>query len=296
MRFNLRIRPPCEMNTSVLNALPPMGFSIANVQPAPAAGRSAPVLWRRQSMVRVIMTLSWVVGITACFLAVGVIGLFASDLPPIHLRELESDSADNAAMIETSMAELQSMDSSEEAAAEQEESVLPVEIPEEITTPPENLDLPELAEALTMEDVFAIPTAPKIENALKPVDPVVRPRPAPAPPRTQKTASHSNTSSSSSRAGSASGATGGTGSGVGTGRGKFPSPPYPGFARSGGMQGTVRLSINVGPSGAVESVNVMSSTGYSSLDEYAASWVRRNWRWPGGTANRYSLPLTFRLR
>jgi TonB family protein len=62
------------------------------------------------------------------------------------------------------------------------------------------------------------------------------------------------------------------------------------------MQGTVRLSISVGPSGAVEGVSVIGSTGFSALDSYAASWVRRNWRWPGGASNRYTLPLTFRLR
>jgi TonB family protein len=58
----------------------------------------------------------------------------------------------------------------------------------------------------------------------------------------------------------------------------------------------VRLSISVGPAGAVEGVSIIGSTGFSALDEYAASWVRRNWRWPGGASNRYTLPLTFRLR
>lgn len=294
MRFNLRPRCHHEMNTSVLNSLPPIGFSIADA-PTSSARRSIPTVRRRPSTAKMIAMLSWVVAISASFLTVGVIGVFAADLPPINLLSLEPDSAADQAMIDTSMAELQSMENSEEAAAEPEETSLPVEIPDQIETPPENLDLPELAEALTLEDVFAVPTAPKIEDALRPVDPVVKPRPT-TPKRRALSTSRSGSSTSSSRIGSATGSRGGTGSGVGTGRGKFPAPPYPSFARSSGMQGTVRLGISVGPSGAVESVNVMSSTGYSSLDEYAASWVRRNWRWPGGAANRYTLPLTFRLR
>jgi len=282
------------MNSSAIHTLPAMGLPHAMPVFPPAIPAKA-ALWRRSSTIQSWVTLCWVVGISGCFLTVGLLGLLAADLPPIHLRSLEADLATEHAMIETSMAELQTLEASEDEPAETE-PVLPVEIPEAIETPPETLDLPELAEALTMEDVFAIPTAPKIEDALRPVDPVVKPKPAPAPtprPRTQTT-TRSTTPAATPRSGTAGGS--GTGGATGSGRGKFPSPPYPAFARSGGMQGTVRLSISVGASGAVESVTVMGSTGFSALDSYAASWVRRNWRWPGGSANRYTLPLTFRLR
>lgn len=280
------------MNPSVIHPLPAMAFPHAkNELPPASAARSA--IWQRRSTVQALLALSWVVGISASFLTVGIIGLFAADVPPIHLLSLESETIDEQVMIETTMAELQTLEAIEDQPAETE-PLLPVEMPEAIDTPPENFDLPEIAEAMTLEDVFAVPTAPKIEDALRPVDPVVKPKPAPTPPpqRTQSvTRSSSGTPSTTAQSGSA----GGTGA-SGTGRGKFPSPPYPSFARSGGMQGTVRLSISVGASGAVESVTVMGSTGFSALDEYAASWVRRNWRWPGGSAKRYSLPLTFRLR
>ncbi|MEZ5385848.1 MAG: TonB family protein [Prosthecobacter sp.] len=268
-----------------------MAFTHAKPELPPAsAARSA--VWQRRSTVQAVLALSWIVGISASFLTVGIIGLFAADVPPIHLISLESDTVDDQVMIETTMAELQTLEASEEQLPETEPE-LPVEIAEAVETPPENFDLPEVAEAMTMDDVFSVPTAPKIEDALRPVDPVVKPKPAPTPPRprTPSVARSSGTPSTTSQSGTA----GGTGA-SGTGRGKFPSPPYPSFARSGGMQGTVRLSISVGASGAVESVSVMGSTGFSALDEYAASWVRRNWRWPGGTAKRYSLPLTFRLR
>ncbi|WP_395735752.1 energy transducer TonB [Prosthecobacter sp.] len=265
-------------------------------QPSTAAAiPAAAVVPRRSHLVQVIITLSWMVGITASFLTVGVIGMFAADLPPIHLKSLEDlDQAEEIPMVETSMAELLSMAETSTEQSADAEPVLPVEIPDTVETPPENLDLPEIAEAMTMEDVFAVPTAPKIEDALRPVDPEVKPRPAPTPQRTRTAAvaSSSGTRSSTSQAGTA----GGTGTAGSGGKGKFPQPGYPDFARSAGMQGTVRLSISVGPSGMVEGVTVVGSTGFSSLDEYAASWVRRNWQWPGGAAHRYTLPLTFRLR
>lgn len=271
-----------------------MGYDLPKPSSA-VAGPAATVVRRRSHLVQVIITLSWLVGITGSFLTVGIIGMFAADLPPIHLKTLEDlDNATELPMVETSMAELMSM---AEASADQPaetEPVQPLEITEAVETPPENLDLPEIAEAMTMEDIFAVPTAPRIEDALRPIDPVLKPKPAPAPPRARPTAvaSSSGTSSSRSQAGTA----GGSGTAGSGGKGKFPAPPYPSFARSGGMQGTVRLSISVGPSGSVDGVSVIGSTGYSALDDYAASWVRRNWRWPGGASSRYTLPLTFRLR
>lgn len=281
----------CAMTSPVIHTLPAMGLDLAmpNISSTAVA---RPVVWRRHSTLEALIALSWIVGITASFLAVGIVGMFAADLPPFHLKSLEADTAADQAMIETSMAELQTLEANEVAA--EEEPVLPVEIPEAVETPPENLDLPEIAEAMTVEDIFAIPTAPKIEDALRPVDPVVKPKPVPTPPRPRAptVARSSGAPSATPQAGTAIG-TGTSGSG---GRGKFPSPPYPTFARSAGMQGTVRLSISVGPSGAVEGVSIIGSTGFSSLDSYAASWVRRNWRWPGGASNRYTLPLTFRLR
>jgi TonB family protein len=279
------------MTAQVIKTLPAMGFTFSNAVAAPAPARPL-ALWRRQATIQVVVALSWTVAVTASFLAVGIIGMFAADLPPIHLKSLaDLENAVELPMIETSMAELQTLEASNEQPAETE-PLLPVEIPEAIETPPETLDLPEVAEAMTLEDVFAIPTAPKIEDALRPVDPVVKPKPAPTPPRPRTPVASTGTRSNTPQAGTA----GGTGTAGSGGRGKFPAPPYPDFARGAGMQGTVRLSISVGPSGAVESVTVMGSTGFSSLDEYAASWVRRNWRWPGGSSNRYTLPLTFRLR
>ena len=280
------------MSSSVINTLPTMGYDLPKPRPA-AAPLVASVVRRRSGLLQIVIALSWIVGITGSFLTVGVIGMFADDLPPIHLKTLEDlENATELPMVETSMAELMSMEASADQPAETE-PVLPVEIPEAIETPPENLDLPEIAEAMTMEDIFAVPTAPKIEDALRPIDPVKQQTPTvPTRPRSAPVASSGGTRSNTTQAGTA----GGSGTAGSGGKGKFPQPSYPDFARSSGMQGTVRLSISVGPSGAVDGVSVISSTGFSALDEYAASHVRRNWRWPAGAAHRYTLPLTFRLR
>lgn len=269
-----------------------MGLHFANAIPAANAPTAQVKALRIEGVREMPAVLSWVLGISGSLLAVGIIGLFAPDLPPIHLKTLEDlAAAEDLPAIETSMAELLTLEASDEVPAETE-PLLPLEMTEPVEVPLENLDLPEIAEALTAEDVFAIPTAPRIEDALRPVDPVVKPKPAPAPPRPSTPTASGGTRSSTPQAGSS----GGTGSAGSSGKGKFPAPPYPSFARSGGMQGTVRLSISVGASGAVESVTITGSTGFSSLDSYAASWVRRNWRWPGGSAKRYTLPLTFKLR
>lgn len=278
------------MTSTALTHMPSMGYE----RPKPSFAASCPpatlVVRHRSGLVQVVIALSWIVGITGSFLTVGVIGMFAADLPPIHLKTLEDlDESTDLPLMETSMAELQAMGESAEQSTEPE-PVLPVEIPETIETPPENLDLPEIAEAMTMEDIFAIPTAPKIENALRPIDPVIKRVTTPQRPRPGPVAKSSGTGSNSTQ----SGAAGGTGTANGSGKGRFPKPPYPGFASSAGMQGTVRLTISVGPSGAVESVIVSGTSGFNALDEYSANWVRRNYRWPAsGSAQRYVLPLRY---
>ncbi len=278
------------MTSTALKSMPSMGYDRPKPSSA-AAGPVSAVMRRRSGYLRILIVLSWIVGITGSFLTTGIVGVFANDLPPIHMKTLEDDIEADLPMEETSMAELLAQGESAEVATETE-PVVPVEIPEVIETPPENLDLPEIAEAMTLEDVFAIPTAPKIEDAMRPVDPVIKRIATPQRPRTGPVAKSSGTGSNSTQAGTA----GGAGTANGSGKGKFPPPSYPDFARSAGMQGTVRLSISVGASGAVEGVVVSGTSGFNALDEYASNWVRRNYRWPAsGSAHRYTLPLKFHL-
>lgn len=276
------------MTSSMINPLPTMGFNLPKPRTA-AAGSAAKVVQRGGSLVRVLITLSWLVGITGSFLTVGVIGMFADDLPPIHLKTLEDPEDAEMSTEELTMTEMMAMGEKTEDLTEVE-PVVPVEIPETIETPPQTQDLPEIAEAMTLEDIFAVPTAPKIEDALRPVDPVVRQTPpAPARPRPGPVAKSKGTGASSSQEGTA-GATG-----MGNSKGTLPKPPYPDFAQRAGMQGTVRLVVGFGPSGSVESVSVVSTTGFSALDEATVSFIRRNWRWQTGTSHRHTVPLTFRL-
>jgi len=270
--------------------------------PSTSATPAAParLAWRFGILEDVPVGLSWLLAVSSGFLAVGIAGVFANELPLIRLKTLaDVMHADDLPLIETTMAELQAENTEEPAPAEdaprETTEVLEVEIPEE--APPPDLDLPEIAEAMTQEDIFAIPTAPKIEDALKPVDPVIRPKPAPTPTPQKSTAAARTPSRPSTTQGTPGGTPGGTGTGRSGGRMVTPAPPYPSFAKSQNMQGTVRLSLRVGPSGAVEGATVISSTGFSALDSYAANWVRRNWRFPAtGTGKRYTLPLSFRLR
>lgn len=269
-----------------MNATPP---NTASQEPTRLA-------WRFGMLHDVPVGLSWLLALSGGFLTVGIAGLFAADMPEIRLKSLaDITQADDLPLIETTMAELQAQNDEEPAPAED----APPETPEimEIETPealPPDLDLPEVAEAMTLEDIFAIPTAPQIEDALKRVDPVVKtvPKPVAKPTPRKSTASRPSTTP-----GTPGGPPGGTGTAKSGGRMVTPAPPYPSFAKAQNMQGTVRLSLSVGPSGSVEGASVVSSTGFSALDNYAASWVRRNWRFPAtGTGKRYTLPLSFRLR
>lgn len=290
------------MTSQVISSMPSVGLRFPDV-PAPAVVGSAghqthaAASWRRRGTVQTFVGLCWVLGTCATFLAVGVVGMFAADVPWYQLKTLEAlVEESDMELQETSMAELQS-----EAAPAAEIAEEPVELPQEIIdpveTPPEMQDLPELVEAMTTEDIFAIPTAPKIEDAMRPVDPVAKPRPRPAPtkPRATVAKSGGGTGSPTGRQGVAGGVAGGTGT-SGNGRLINPKPSYPSAARSAGMQGTTSVSITFNAAGRVESAVVVSSSGYSILDNAAISSIQRNWRWPGNGTRKVRVPIKFSLR
>ncbi len=247
--------------------------------------------------------LSWMVALTACFFAVGVAGLFRQDESlPALLSGLpgEGPGVAAAAGMEAMMMDVQSA----EAVAEQTNAL---ETPDVTEVPPlpdtveMTQDLPEMEEALVAEDLFVIPAAPRVETALRPVDPV---EPAPKPvakaaPRPASRATGPRAGGSSSGATGPAGGSGGAGTaGMASARGKFviPRPAYPSSLRALGVSGTVRLSIQVGASGRAESVAVVSSSGSAALDAFAASWVRRNGRGPAGAPGNVIAPLSFVLR
>ena len=249
-------------------------------------------MWRSRVFAEVPVGLSWVLGLSTSFLAVGIAGLFAADRPLLNLKATyDKTVVEELPLLDAPMAELATLEApSEPAPSEEPAEELPPEIPEPAEMPPPELDLPEIAEALTEKDIFAIPTAPKIEDALKPVDPVVKPQPRPSPtPRKSTTVARS--SGTPGTGATSGGATGGTRRVIQS------SPPYPSFARASGMQGTVTVSITFAPSGYVSSVRVTGTSGFSALDQYAADHVRRTFRaTPHATSSTYSKRFSFRLR
>lgn len=60
-------------------------------------------------------------------------------------------------------------------------------------------------------------------------------------------------------------------------------PPYPDQSRRLSEQGTVRLRIEVATDGGVSDASVVRSSGSSTLDEAAVSWVKDHWRYKPAT-------------
>ncbi|MEN9285296.1 MAG: hypothetical protein RLZZ179_2789 [Verrucomicrobiota bacterium] len=79
------------------------------------------------------------------------------------------------------------------------------------------------------------------------------------------------------------------------GKGRMPQPPYPGFARSRGLQGTVVVSIRASADGAVTSASVARSSGHADLDRYAVSWIRGRWKLAAGQTSA-TQTIHFRIR
>lgn len=273
---------------SALLAMP--GASARQAQPQPTSS------WRFLSREENFAPLAWLVAVTGCFLLVGLAGLAREDASfTIELGSAGLPVGQELASQETTMAELQAMETVEEVAVSEPVEV-PVEMPTPVEMPPELADLPELVPALVTEDLFTVPAAPKLETALTPVE-APKPQPKPQPARQASSPSQRPATAAAPSGAAGTGGSPGTGiAGAGGGGGRFPSPPYPSFARSRGLQGSVLLTILVNAAGSVESAVVAGSTGYSELDNYAASWVRRNWRFPPGEARSFKLPIVFKLR
>jgi protein TonB len=101
--------------------------------------------------------------------------------------------------------------------------------------------------------------------------------------------------------GTASGRSGGDRSGgaasggVKGGKGRMPQPPYPGFARSRGLQGTVVVSIRASADGSITGATVARSSGHAELDRYAVSWIRGRWKLAAGQTSA-TQTIHFRIR
>jgi protein TonB len=230
-------------------------------------------------------SLSAMLAIALVFLGAGIAGA-GRPVIDVPTETFAATPPEPVSVEDITMADLQGEPASEEA---------PLSAPPAEPPPPEQSEPPPEPEpVLTEKDIMPVPEPPALEPALRPLHPDTKER-KPAPPQVRDTAPPAP-------AATAPGGQGGGGNqGAGTtrssgGRGKFPTPPYPSFARSRGLTGTVMLNIRVAPSGDVNGVSVAGSTGSSQLDDYAASWVSRRWKWPAGAARAFRMPVTFRLR
>lgn len=81
----------------------------------------------------------------------------------------------------------------------------------------------------------------------------------------------------------------------GMGAGRQPAPTYPLQARRSNEQGTVVVEFIVGVDGKVLSAWVKTPCPYESLNNAALSTIRSRWKFPAGQAQRYRVPIIFRL-
>jgi protein TonB len=173
------------------------------------------------------------------------------------------------------------------------EPIIPPETPSpgQVMTPPVNLPTPPPAQIWR--------ELPELIDPVVVREPVRRPEPRSAPPAARPSPDLPRRPAgvpapAGSPAGSQNGVAAPASAGGG-GRGSNPQPPYPAFARRDRLQGTVVVSIMV-ENGAVGSVRVVSSSGSTSLDEYALSHVQRRWKWPAGTSQTFTQPFRFVLK
>lgn len=272
------------------------------LQPASTAGLGGVPSFRcgtvRTALLSWPLLPSWVLAVSIGFLFAGGYGLTRS-LQGSHRASIPTKNpatADAGLMVDVNAA----ASSAAESLPAETQTIDPPVVESPPDVPPIVPDaLPEVVPQLALEDLFTVPAAPEIEEPLTPDTP--RPQPSPrqptATPRSAATTASPAPQTSSQKGGTGGTTTGGSGSSSGgTSSGTFPAPPYPSFARSRRMQGTVYLSIQVSSTGQVSSVQVARSSGYSDLDRYASDWVKSRWTWSTGKGGSYRQPVVFRLR
>ena len=78
--------------------------------------------------------------------------------------------------------------------------------------------------------------------------------------------------------------------------GRFPDPSYPRAEMMQRHQGRITLYIVVDASGVPTAVEVRDSSGWPSLDNHAANWVKENWRWLPGEPRYLLAPIIYQMR
>lgn len=173
--------------------------------------------------------------------------------------------------------------STEEVPAESENIPVTVAAP---SPPP----MPEITPMTELPNIPEMP-APVIKKTAAQVAEPVAPKP-PTPGNNNSRPSSSNKPATSN--GSTAPSTATTLS-FGTGAGRQPAPTYPLQARRSNQQGAVVVEFIVGMDGKVLSAWVKTPCPYESLNNAALSTIRSRWKFPAGQAQRYRVPIIFRL-
>ncbi len=236
--------------------------------------------------------------IVATFLTAGSVGLYEKgyQMPQFFLEgntELDADDEEMGGGVEMQLDPIQE----EVVEPETPEEVVEEMVPEEVAPEPE----PEVVEPVAPENaIFPVPEKEQMIEPLKleEVKPKPKPKPQPKPqpaPRRRPAATQQATTT-----GQTGGGGGGAAQGLRTGgagsKGKFPQPPYPSWARSRGVAGSVTLAVSHDATGTVTSVRVLATCGDSQLDSYTSAFIQRRWRFPAGSPRTHRQQVIYRLR
>ncbi|RYD29125.1 MAG: energy transducer TonB [Verrucomicrobiaceae bacterium] len=241
--------------------------------------------------------LGWLVLTLAfCVLSVGWTGYFMPQSAPIELGgggdPAEPGAEDSILMDAPPEAE---PESTETDPVQESEQVLPVE------------EIPEPVAVEEAPDMVTVPAPPEIVKPLQVIDPkperpkmVTQPT-TPKPRAATRSTKPAGTSGTVSTGPSITNGAGGGGSGSGQGPGKnqknrTPRPPYPFWAKSAKIAGTVLMRLVIDSTGRIVSASVVQSCGNSRLDNETVNFIRSRWFLPASAGSTQPLTWTYRLK